>query len=181
MCMCFHFSRWRGSLHLSHSPLSVCPCLSRPLSLSVCLCLCLSLPLSPPLSLPVHCLRFTGAEPAPRGRHHDHLLRGHSLDRGPHWRTIFQCLLLCFGVLCCAVLCCVPLFPCCCFLGLCSPLNPCGFAFVFVQEVLSSVLITDISFVTTSGAKREIFAFISKDTRLKRVTCHVFECRRVSE
>ncbi|EGD74911.1 TK/HMTK protein kinase [Salpingoeca rosetta] len=48
-------------------------------------------------------------------------------------------------------------------------------------EVVTSVLITDVSFVTTSGAKRDVLAFISKDTRLKRITCHVFECRRAQE
>eukprot|EP00045_Choanoeca_perplexa_P012851 m.142452 g.142452 ORF g.142452 m.142452 type:complete len:754 (+) comp16156_c0_seq1:271-2532(+) len=43
-------------------------------------------------------------------------------------------------------------------------------------EVVSAVLISDISFCTTSGAKKEVFAFISKDDRLKRRTCHLYEC-----
>ena len=45
-----------------------------------------------------------------------------------------------------------------------------------LQEVVSAVLISDISFCTTSGAKKEVFAFISKDDRLKRRTCHLYEC-----
>lgn len=42
--------------------------------------------------------------------------------------------------------------------------------------MLNSILISDVSFCTTWGSKKEILAFISKDTRLKRVTCHIYEC-----
>ena len=42
--------------------------------------------------------------------------------------------------------------------------------------MLNSILISDVSFCTTSGSKKEILAFISKDTRLKRITCHIYEC-----
>ncbi|EDQ85659.1 uncharacterized protein MONBRDRAFT_11724 [Monosiga brevicollis MX1] len=42
-------------------------------------------------------------------------------------------------------------------------------------EVITSILISDISFCTTAGSKKEVFAFINKDTRLKRITCHLYE------
>eukprot|EP00730_Choanoeca_flexa_P007855 TRINITY_DN12403_c0_g2_i4.p1 TRINITY_DN12403_c0_g2~~TRINITY_DN12403_c0_g2_i4.p1 ORF type:complete len:753 (+),score=246.92 TRINITY_DN12403_c0_g2_i4:255-2513(+) len=43
-------------------------------------------------------------------------------------------------------------------------------------EVVSAVLISDISFCTTAGVRKEVFAFISKNDRLKRITCHLYEC-----
>nr|BAG55496.1 protein tyrosine kinase [Monosiga ovata] len=43
-------------------------------------------------------------------------------------------------------------------------------------EVIRNVFIRNISFTCVSGARKEIFAFISHDERLGRVSCHLYDC-----
>ena len=42
--------------------------------------------------------------------------------------------------------------------------------------VKQSIFIEHVTFTTTLGEKREIFAFISHDTRLQRISCHIYMC-----
>lgn len=48
------------------------------------------------------------------------------------------------------------------------------------RSVLKNVFVKDISYMNTmpSDKKREIYAFISRDTRLNRLSCHVFDLPR---
>lgn len=43
-------------------------------------------------------------------------------------------------------------------------------------EVIRNVFIRTISFTCVTGARKEIFGFISHDDRLGRVSCHLYEC-----
>lgn len=44
------------------------------------------------------------------------------------------------------------------------------------SQVKQSIFIEHVTFTTTLGEKKEIFGFISQDTRLKRILCHLYEC-----
>ena len=44
------------------------------------------------------------------------------------------------------------------------------------SQVKKSIFIEHVTFTTTLGEKKEIFGFISQDTRLKRILCHLYEC-----
>ena len=46
---------------------------------------------------------------------------------------------------------------------------------------MSSVLVSTISFIATAGPKKNVFAFITHDVKLKKDTCHLYECSRAME
>lgn len=44
------------------------------------------------------------------------------------------------------------------------------------QEVMSNIVIKEVSFVTVCGSKDKYFAFISDHVSSGRIVCHVYEC-----